>query len=66
MFMKEEDQTEEVEVQTEERARTDHSQERKRLVGFAVKMITTRSSVSSGKRETRSLTTQRRVKLQMS
>lgn len=66
-FRKEADQTEEVEVQTEGRVRTDHSQEGiRKLVGFVVKMVTTRSSVLFGKNETRSQTAQRRVRHQTS
>ena len=65
MFKKEVDQIGEVEAQTEGRVRTGHSQERRRLAGSVAKKVTTRSSVLFGKKETRSLTAQRREKPRM-
>ena len=65
MYKKETDQIEEEGVQTEGKARTGHSQERRRLVGFVVNTVTTRSSVLFGKKGTRRTTVQRKVNLRM-
>lgn len=64
MYKTEEDLKEEVKAQTEEGVRTGRSRKIRKCVGSVAKKATTRSSVLSGKKETRSLMVQRRESLQ--